>query len=207
MYRMMKRGLDLLGSIMLFSFFVPVILLTALFIRIKLGSPILFRQQRPGRYGRPFIIYKFRTMADLYDETGQLLPDEARISTWGNWIRRWSLDELLQLLNVIKGDMSLIGPRPLLMRYLPYYNERESLRFRVRPGITGLAQISGRNHLSWDDRLELDAQYVETLSFKQDAVILWNTFFKVIKQEDIVENPSLHEPPLDICRVNYHAKF
>lgn len=207
MYRMMKRGLDLLGSIMLFSFFVPVILLTALFIRIKLGSPILFRQQRPGRYGRPFIIYKFRTMADLYDETGQLLPDEARISTWGNWIRRWSLDELLQLLNVIKGDMSLIGPRPLLMRYLPYYNERESLRFQVRPGITGLAQISGRNHLSWDDRLELDAQYVETLSFKQDAVILWNTFFKVIKQEDIVENPSLHEPPLDICRVNYHAKF
>jgi lipopolysaccharide/colanic/teichoic acid biosynthesis glycosyltransferase len=202
MYRMMKRGLDLLGSIMLFSFFVPVILLTALFIRIKLGSPILFRQQRPGRYGRPFIIYKFRTMADLYDETGQLLPDEARISTWGNWIRRWSLDELLQLLNVIKGDMSLIGPRPLLMRYLPYYNERESLRFQVRPGITGLAQISGRNHLSWDDRLELDAQYVETLSFKQDAGILWNTFFKVIKQEDVMENPSLHEPPLDICRSN-----
>ncbi|MDF2667705.1 MAG: hypothetical protein K0R67_11 [Paenibacillus sp.] len=206
MYRMLKRSCDIVGAIILLCIFSPVMAVVALLIRIKLGSPILFKQQRPGLAERPFEIYKFRTMAVLYGPDGELLSDECRYSKFGGVIRRLSLDELPQFLNVLKGDMSLIGPRPLLMRYTPYYSERERLRFTVRPGVTGLAQVSGRNKLSWNDRLSLDVTYVEQLSFQQDFRILWKTVQKVVRQEDVVENPSLHDLPLDAHRLQLQAR-
>ncbi len=174
----------------------------ALLIRMKLGSPILFKQQRPGRGERPFYIYKFRTMAELYDAKGQLLSDDRRYVKFGGKIRKLSLDELPQLLNVVKGEMSLIGPRPLLMRYSPYYSERERMRFTERPGITGLAQVSGRNLLPWNERLSYDITYVEKLSFRLDTLILCKTVLKVIRQDDVVANPGQHSLPLDEYRMN-----
>ncbi len=201
MYRMLKRSFDCAGAAILLGLFAPLMAVVALLIRVKLGSPILFKQQRPGLSERPFEIYKFRTMANLYGPDGQLLPDERRYNKFGGVIRRLSLDELPQFINVLKGEMSLIGPRPLLMRYKPYYSDRERLRFSVRPGVTGLAQVSGRNRLSWNERLSLDVAYVEQLSFRQDVRILWKTVRKVIRQEDVVENPSLHDLPLDAHRL------
>lgn len=202
MYRHMKRGFDLVGAIVMLCVFSPVMGVVALLIRIKLGSPILFKQQRPGRGEKPFYIYKFRTMAELYDTQGQPLSDERRYIKFGGIIRKLSLDELPQLVNVVKGEMSLIGPRPLLMRYSPYYSEQERLRFSVRPGITGLAQVSGRNTSSWKDRLSYDVTYVEHLSFRLDALILCKTVLKVIRQDDVVANPGRHSLPLDEYRLN-----
>ncbi|WP_156417560.1 sugar transferase [Paenibacillus etheri] len=202
MYRHMKRGFDLVGAIVMLCVFSPVMAVVALLIRIKLGSPILFKQQRPGRGEKPFFIYKFRTMAELYDTQGQPLSDERRYIKFGGIIRKLSLDELPQLVNVVKGEMSLIGPRPLLMRYSPYYSEQERLRFSVRPGITGLAQVSGRNTSSWKDRLSYDVTYVENLSFRLDALILCKTVLKVIRQDDVVANPGRHSLPLDEYRLN-----
>ncbi|KTD86002.1 hypothetical protein UQ64_17700 [Paenibacillus etheri] len=198
----MKRGFDLVGAIVMLCVFSPVMAVVALLIRIKLGSPILFKQQRPGRGEKPFFIYKFRTMAELYDTQGQPLSDERRYIKFGGIIRKLSLDELPQLVNVVKGEMSLIGPRPLLMRYSPYYSEQERLRFSVRPGITGLAQVSGRNTSSWKDRLSYDVTYVENLSFRLDALILCKTVLKVIRQDDVVANPGRHSLPLDEYRLN-----
>lgn len=202
MYRHMKRGFDLVGAIVMLCIFSPVMAVVALLIRMKLGSPILFKQQRPGRGEKPFFIYKFRTMAELYDTQGQPLPDERRYIKFGGIIRKLSLDELPQLVNVVKGEMSLIGPRPLLMRYSPYYSEQERLRFSVRPGITGLAQVSGRNTSSWKDRLSYDVTYVENLSLRLDALILCKTVLKVIRQDDVVANPGRHSLPLDEYRLN-----
>lgn len=202
MYRHMKRGFDLVGAIVMLCVFSPVMAVVALLIRIKLGSPILFKQQRPGRGEKPFFIYKFRTMAELYDTQGQPLSDERRYIKFGGIIRKLSLDELPQLVNVVKGEMSLIGPRPLLMRYSPYYSEQERLRFSVRPGITGLAQVSGRNTSSWKDRLSYDVTYVENLSFRLDVLILCKTVLKVIRQDDVVANPGRHSLPLDEYRLN-----
>ncbi|WP_339320400.1 sugar transferase [Paenibacillus sp. FSL R10-2734] len=202
MYRYMKRSFDLVGAIVMLCIFSPVLAVVALLIRMKLGSPILFKQQRPGRGEKPFFIYKFRTMAELYDTQGQLLPDERRYIKFGGIIRKLSLDELPQLVNVVKGEMSLIGPRPLLMRYSPHYSERERLRFSVRPGITGLAQVSGRNTSSWKDRLSYDVTYVENLSLRLDALILCKTVLKVIRQDDVVANPGRHSLPLDEYRLN-----
>lgn len=201
MYPYWKRSCDIVGASILLILFAPVMAVVALLIRVKLGSPVLFKQQRPGRGERPFYIYKFRTMADLYDANGQLLPDDKRYVSFGGAIRRLSLDELPQLINVLKGEMSLIGPRPLLMRYSPYYFEQEKLRFTVRPGVTGLAQISGRNRLSWNERLAFDIAYVEQLSFRQDVRILCKTVLKVIRREDIIANPGHHELPLDAHRL------
>lgn len=202
MYRYMKRGCDIVGATLMLCLFSPVMALVSLLIWMKLGSPILFKQKRPGRGEKPFYIYKFRTMAELYDTEGQLLSDDRRFVKFGGKIRRLSLDELPQLVNVVKGEMSLIGPRPLLMRYSPYYSEREKLRFTERPGITGLAQVSGRNLLPWKERLSYDVTYVEKLSLRLDTLILCKTVLKVIRQDDIVENPGLHSLPLDEYRMN-----
>lgn len=196
----MKRAFDIVVALALLVAFSPIMLATAVLVRIYLGSPVLFTQERPGREMRPFRMYKFRTMKNLRNDQGELLPDQLRQSSLGNQLRKLSVDELPQLLNILKGEMSLVGPRPLLMKYLPYYTEREKLRFLVRPGITGLAQISGRNHLGWNERLELDAQYVEKRSFFLDMGIMRRTVLKVLKQEDIVTAPGVNEPDLDHIR-------
>lgn len=178
----------------------PILAVIALLVRLKLGSTVLFRQQRPGLHGKPFTLYKFRTMTNARDANGNLLPDADRLTNFGRFLRRTSLDELPELINVLKGDMSLVGPRPLLIRYLPYYTERERKRFEVKPGITGLAQISGRNHLLWDKRLELDVQYVEQQSLLLDIQILLRTVIKVLKRADVIDVPGLAQLPLDQYR-------
>jgi sugar transferase EpsL len=185
----MKRLFDLLvasaGLIALF----PILLIVACLIRIKLGSPIIFRQHRPGLNGKLFELYKFRTMTDECDQNGELLPDEIRLTSFGQFLRKLSLDELPQLLNVIKGDMSLVGPRPLLVEYLALYSERQAKRHNVKPGITGWAQVNGRNALTWEEKFELDVWYVENQSFILDLKILVLTIKKVITS-DGVSNPE-----------------
>lgn len=172
-------------------------LVTAILVRYKLGSPVLFKQQRPGLHGKPFYLYKFRTMTEERDENGELLPDHLRLTPFGKFLRKFSLDELPQLYNILKGDMSFVGPRPLLMKYLPYYTDREKKRHNVRPGITGLAQVSGRNNLGWDERLELDVKYVENYSFWLDIKIIFLTIKKVLKSEDVVIDPRSTMKDLD----------
>jgi sugar transferase EpsL len=163
----------------------PVMLLTAVAVAVFLGRPVLFRQVRPGLHGRPFRLLKFRTMTDRRDASGELLPDGDRLTPFGAWLRRASLDELPQLLNVVKGDMSLVGPRPLLMEYLPLYDAVQARRHEVRPGITGWAQVGGRNSLSWGERFALDVWYVEHRSMMLDLRILASTVLKVIRREGI----------------------
>jgi len=164
------------------------------------GRPVLFRQQRIGRDERPFVLLKFRTMRSAEAADGQPLPDVERLTRLGAFLRRTSLDELPQLINVLRGDMSLIGPRPLFVRYLPYYTLRERQRHQVRPGITGLAQVSGRNHLLWDERLELDVKYVENRSLRLDLSILWRTFGRLFSRGDVIVVPGLVQGPLDQVR-------
>jgi undecaprenyl phosphate N,N'-diacetylbacillosamine 1-phosphate transferase len=176
-----------------------------LFIANK-GKPFFF-QRRPGKSGKIFTIVKLKTMNDTKDDEGNLLSDEKRLTKVGTFIRKTSLDEIPQLINVIKGDMSLIGPRPLVIRYLPFYTEKEQLRHTVLPGITGLAQVSGRNTLKWDERLALDVDYVENLSFKQDVKILYKTFLKVIVSENIITNPKSIMEDLDEERKNRNTKI
>ena len=170
-----KRLLDLALTVPALVLLLPVLALVAVLVRLKLGSPVLFRQQRPGYHGRPFTIYKFRTMADTRDPDGKLLPDEQRITAFGNLLRRTSLDELPELINVLKGDMSLIGPRPLLMEYLDRYTPDQMRRHDALPGITGLAQVSGRNNLSWEEKFALDVWYVDHCSAWLDFKILLRT--------------------------------
>ncbi|MEY8349330.1 sugar transferase [Bacillus cereus] len=181
----MKRAFDVLTAglaLMLLSF---VILIVALLVRVRLGSPIIFRQQRPGLHGKPFYVYKFRTMTDAKDEEGNFLPDDVRLTSFGKLLRKLSLDELPQLINVIKGDISLVGPRPLLMEYLPLYTPEQARRHGVRPGITGWAQVNGRNAISWEDKFKLDVWYVDNQSFWLDIKILFLTVVKVFKSEGI----------------------
>ena len=180
-----KRSIDLFLSISGFLILLPL----SFFIYIVLffindGKPLFF-QPRPGKNEKIFNIMKFRTMTDKTDSAGKLLPDADRLTNFGNFLRKTSLDEIPQLLNIIKGQMSLIGPRPLRVRYLPYYTEKEQLRHTIRPGITGLAQISGRNFLPWDDRLKKDIEYVEKLSFRLDAFIFIKTISKVLSSKDV----------------------
>ena len=163
----------------------PVMGVTAVLVAVKLGRPVLFTQKRPGYQEKIFRMYKFRSMTDERDKDGNLLPDEVRLTPFGEKLRSTSLDELPELLNILKGDMSLVGPRPLLVQYLPLYNKRQHRRHDVRPGITGLAQINGRNSISWEEKFEYDVQYVENLSFKGDIKILFDTVFKVLKKEGI----------------------
>lgn len=181
----MKRIFDFTFSFLGLIVLSPIILITALLIRLKLGSPIIFKQQRPGLHGRPFFVFKFRTMTDERDETGELLPDSIRLTKFGQLLRKLSLDELPQLLNVLKGDISLVGPRPLLMEYLELYDSEQARRHEVRPGITGWAQVKGRNVISWDEKFKLDVWYVENRSFWLDIQILFLTVIKVFKSEGI----------------------
>ncbi len=181
----LKRLFDLTISAILIIILLPVIALTAVLVRYKLGKPVLFKQQRPGLYGKPFYIYKFRTMTNERDVNGNLLPDEMRLTPFGKFLRKFSLDELPQLFNVVKGDLSLVGPRPLLMEYLPRYTKEQARRHEVRPGITGWAQVNGRNALTWEEKFKLDVWYVDNQSFWLDLKILWLTFLKVIRSEGI----------------------
>jgi len=181
-----KRLLDILISGVGLIVLSPILLVLALLVRVKLGSPIIFTQERPGLHEKIFTLKKFRTMTDERDAQGNLLPDAQRLTKFGRFLRSTSLDELPELWNIFTGDMSLIGPRPLLVSYLPYYTKREQLRHTVRPGLTGLAQISGRNFLEWDKRLEKDAEYVENLSFGLDIKIFFLTIKKVFVREDVI---------------------
>ena len=180
-----KRILDFIAALLLLILFSPIMLWTAWRIRRELGSPVLFTQARPGLNAKIFKIYKFRTMSDERDENGNLLPDELRLKGFGAKLRASSIDELPQLFNVLKGDMSFIGPRPLLVEYLPLYSPRQASRHSVRPGITGLAQVNGRNDISWAAKLEYDALYAENLSFLLDIKIALLTIKKVLKKEGV----------------------
>jgi sugar transferase EpsL len=180
-----KRIVDAFFSAAALLVTLPLFLVIALLIRAMLGSPIVFRQDRPGLHGRPFTLYKFRSMTDAQTPDGNLLADEARLTAFGAWLRKLSLDELPQLWNVLKGDMSLVGPRPLLMEYLPLYDSTQARRHEVRPGITGWAQVNGRNALSWEERFALDVWYVENLSPATDIRILALTLLRLIKPRGI----------------------
>ena len=195
MYRnCMKRCLDFLLSLCGLILLSPVLLILAVLVRVKLGSPVLFKQERPGRNEKIFTLCKFRTMTDEKDEKGNLLPDAVRLTKFGKFLRGTSLDELPELLNILKGDMSIVGPRPLLVSYLPYYSERERLRHSVRPGLTGLAQVSGRNYIDWDRRLAKDVEYVENLSFRMDMKVLWMTVQTVLGHtEEVAQDTNAVE--------------
>ena len=192
-----KRLFDITAAITALVALSPVYAITAYKVKKNLGSPVLFRQTRPGLKGKPFEMIKFRTMNDARDDKGELLPDAVRLTDFGKFLRSTSLDELPELWNVIKGDMSIVGPRPLLMRYMPYYKEEERKRFDVRPGITGLAQVNGRNFLSWDERFKLDVDYVNKLSVKEDIRIIFLTLKKVIGRDDISDMSSITMLDLD----------
>lgn len=181
----MKRLFDFLVSLFSIVILSIPILIIALVVRVKMGSPVMFTQKRPGLNGKPFYIHKFRTMTNEKDTQGKLLSDEQRMTTTGKVIRKLSLDELPQLFNVLRGDMSFVGPRPLLMEYLPLYNEEQARRHDVRPGITGWAQINGRNAIEWEDKFKLDTWYVENRSFILDIKILFLTVLKVFKSEGV----------------------
>jgi len=181
----MKRILDLMLTVPGFLIISPILLLVALLVRIKLGSPVLFQQVRPGRFGKPFTMYKFRTMTDERDAEGNLLPDETRLTPFGRFIRSTSIDELPSLLNVIKGDISLVGPRPLLMEYLDRYTPEQARRHEIIPGITGWAQVNGRNTSSWEEKFEMDVWYVDNKSLWLDIRILGMTMAKVLRREGI----------------------
>lgn len=181
----MKRLFDLLLTIPGVIVILPVIILAGVLVRVKLGSPVLFSQTRPGKNAKPFVMQKFRTMTDERDAQGQLLPDDQRLSHFGKLLRNTSLDEFPALINVIKGEMSLVGPRPLLMEYLPRYTLEQARRHEVRPGITGWAQVNGRNAISWEEKFKLDVWYVDNQSLWLDMKILWMTFAKVFKREGI----------------------
>jgi sugar transferase EpsL len=185
-----KRAFDLLLGSFLICVLAPVLAVLALCVRLKLGQPVLFRQKRPGLLGRPFELRKFRTMTDRRDGSGNLLPDSVRLTAFGRWLRRTSLDELPELVNVIRGEMSLVGPRPLLMEYLPLYSPEQARRHEVRPGITGWAQVNGRNSLSWEEKFLLDVWYVDNRSMLLDLRILTMTITKVLRKEGVTQPGS-----------------
>ncbi len=180
-----KRPQDFLCAFIAIIILSPVMLVTALLVKIKLGSPVVFQQDRPGRNGEIFRLYKFRTMSDARDQKGELLPDEERLTKFGAALRSSSMDELLELFNILKGDMSIVGPRPLLVRYLPRYNEYQARRHEVRPGFTGYAQVHGRNAISWEDKFNRDVYYVDHVSFLMDWKIILDTIGVALKREGI----------------------
>lgn len=182
---MLKRILDILGALTGLLLLSPVLLVVAFLIRRQMGSPVFFRQTRPGLHGRPFEMIKFRTMRDAVDAQGRPLPDAERLTKLGRFLRASSLDELPELWNVLKGEMSLVGPRPLLMEYLPLYSPAQARRHELRPGVTGWAQVNGRNAISWDEKFALDVWYVDNRSLWLDLKIIWLTIRKVIKRDDI----------------------
>lgn len=183
--RFVKRPLDVFLATGALIVLLPILLVTAILVRVKLGSPVLFKQDRPGKDEKVFKLVKFRTMTDARDENGKLLPDTLRLTKFGRILRSTSLDELPELINIIKGDMSIIGPRPLAVSYLPYYNNKEKHRHDVRPGLTGLAQVNGRNAISWDAKFKYDVEYIENITFVNDMEILFLTVEKVFVREGI----------------------
>lgn len=185
-----KRPQDFLCALAATIVLSPVMLVTAILVRNKLGTPILFKQERPGKDGKIFQLYKFRTMTDARDENGDLLPDEKRLTKFGKTLRATSLDELPELLNMLKGDMSVVGPRPLLVRYMERYNEHQARRHEVRPGFTGLAQVHGRNAISWEEKFAWDVKYVDHITFLGDWKIIFQTLITVLKREGISSETS-----------------
>lgn len=198
--RFFKRPLDFTLALLALVMLSPVLLVVAVLVRIKLGSPILFTQQRPGKNERIFTIYKFRTMTDQKDEQGNLLPDSIRLTSFGKFLRSTSVDELPELFNILNGDMSIVGPRPLVPQYLPYYTKEESIRHAVRPGLTGLAQVNGRNHTTWENRLKDDITYVNKITATGDFAIIFRTFKKVFKREGVGVRGIDSIPDLDVYR-------
>ena len=195
-----KRAIDVFGAAVGLIALAPVLLLVALAVRLFLGSPVLFRQIRAGRHGQPFELLKFRTMTEARAATGELLPDPERLTRFGSWLRSTSLDELPELINVLRGEMSLVGPRPLLLEYLPHYSAEQARRHDVRPGITSWANVRGRNALSWERRLALDVWYVDHCSLALDLKILLITVVKVLRREGITPEDQPTMPRFDECR-------
>lgn len=193
--RLFKRPMDFMLSLIAIIVLSPVILIVAILIRVKLGTPVIFKQKRPGLNEKIFMMYKFRTMTAERDDDGELLPDSVRLTKFGKFLRSASLDELPELFNILKGDMSIIGPRPLLIEYLPLYNEYQKRRHEVRPGLSGLAQVSGRNAISWEERFNLDGEYVDNISFIGDLRIVFLTIKTVVAKEGInSETAATMEP-------------
>lgn len=195
-----KRILDLILSLMALILLMPLMIIIGILVRINLGSPIIFKQKRPGKNEKIFTLYKFRTMTDKRDIDGNLLPDEYRLTKFGKFLRSTSLDELPELINIIKGDMAIVGPRPLLVEYLPYYTEEEKHRHDVRPGLTGLAQVNGRNEISWEEKLKYDTEYIKEISFYSDLKIIFKTIKKTIKRKDIKMGKELQFGKLNVER-------
>ena len=192
LYRLyFKRPMDFILSLLAIIVLSPVFIFTGILVRTKLGSPILFKQNRLGLDEKIFTMYKFRTMTDQKDETGELLPDHIRLTKFGKMLRATSLDELPELFNILKGDMSIIGPRPLLVQYLPLYNDHQQRRHEVRPGLSGYAQVNGRNSISWEDKFELDVQYVDNVTFVNDVKIIMLTLKKVFVKDGISSGNSV----------------
>lgn len=186
-----KRLLDFFLSLIALIVLSPIILVVALLVKLKLGSPIIFKQKRPGKNEKIFTMYKFRTMTDATDENGNLLPDEERLPKFGKLLRSTSLDELPEFFNILKGDMSIVGPRPLLVKYLPLYNEKQRHRHDVRPGFTGYAQVNGRNSISWEEKFDLDVYYTQHVTFCMDAMIIMKTIKVVLCREGITSDTSV----------------
>ncbi len=184
--RVIKRMIDFFCALIALIVLSPILLITAVLVRVKLGSPVIFRQERPGLHEKSFYLYKFRSMTDAKDANGNLLPDEERLPAFGRKLRSTSLDELPELWNILKGDMAVVGPRPLLVQYLPFYTDEEAHRHDVRPGLTGWAQVNGRNVTVWDERLQQDLYYVKNCSFLLDVKIIFMTVMKVVKKSDII---------------------
>jgi undecaprenyl phosphate N,N'-diacetylbacillosamine 1-phosphate transferase len=181
-----KRPMDLVLSLIALIVLSPLLIIVAILVRIKLGSPVIFKQKRPGLNEKIFTLYKFRTMTDARDEIGELLPDSDRLSKFGKLLRRTSIDELPELFNILKGDMSIVGPRPLLIRYLPFYTDKEHMRHKVRPGLTGLAQISGRNCINWSERFSIDINYIDKITFANDFKIILLTTYSLLNKRDSI---------------------
>lgn len=201
-----KRPLDCVLACTALAVLSPVFGITALLVRTKLGSPVLFHQERPGKDGKIFRLYKFRSMTDARDENGELLPDDERLTRFGRLLRSTSLDELPELWNIAKGDMAILGPRPLLVEYLPYYTEREKHRHDVRPGLSGLAQVHGRNALSWEEKFNWDLQYVDHITFAGDVKLLFETVYKTVKRSDILVGKQHRVGRLDVERAGQIQK-
>ena len=183
--KFIKRPLDVICALLALIVFCWLYAIVAILVRIKLGSPVLFKQKRPGKNEKIFTLYKFRSMTDERDENGELLPDSVRLTKFGKFLRKTSLDELPEAINILRGDMSVVGPRPLAVQYLPYYNEKEKRRHDVLPGLTGWAQVNGRNSLLWEEKFELDLEYVNRITFITDIKIVLKTVVKALKREDI----------------------
>ncbi len=199
--RFIKRLMDFVLALISIVFFSPLLIIVAILVRVKLGSPIVFKQKRPGQNEKIFTMYKFRTMTDEIDSNGNLLPDSVRLTKFGMMLRSTSLDEMPELFNILRGDMSIVGPRPLLIQYLPLYNEHQKRRHEVKPGLTGLAQVNGRNAISWEDKFDLDIEYLDNISFIKDWKIILLTIKKVFVREGINSDTSVTMEPFKGSKV------